>query len=681
MYYLKLAATNIRTNKSTSYPFLGSMIFLVMLNLLMQIIVNNDGMEAMPNGETLRNMFILGNVVIVLFSIIFAFYTNGFLMKSRQQELGLYNVLGMDKKNIGWLLFVENLLNMLIALLIGMTIGGAFSKFLFLVLQKITGFGGGFDFQLKAEMLLITAAITVGIFVLLYGYNTIKLARINPIDLLHGSKAGEKEPKTHWIVSILSFVCLGTGYYLSLSITSPTEGLPIFFLAIVLVIIGTYLLLIAASVTILKFLRNRERVYYRPKAFVNIAGMIYRMRQNGTGLASICILSTMVLVTISSTAGLFVGLEEGVRDRNPVDVKITSQLPDDQLETLVTELAEEHPVEVEEIFHLQGTSMFPQMKQIENQFTAATEQDFLQQQSQGMTREGGMAEIELIPLSAYQSVTGNEEQLAADEVMVFVRSGELPYDEITIGGQTFTIKAKLDSLPFSERTTQESIIGGEYIFIASDQQTIQQVIEGVNQDNQYTQATFGNLLMMNISGAREERLNFTEDLLAQVDVMNQETSNQQLPNENRNYLSVQSIDDDRATTQALNGGLLFLGLVFSLTFIIATALILYYKQISEGYEDAYRFEVMQKVGMSHKEVRQTIHSQILMVFLFPVVLAVIHLLFALPTIKKILLMFGLNNDEFFNMVTIFAVAIFGLCYLLVYWQTSRVYFGIVRRQG
>lgn len=683
MYYLKLAWTNMYKNKSATFPFLGAMIFLVMLNLLMQIIVNNDGIEAMPNGSTVRSMFILGNIIIVLFSIIFSFYTNGFLMKSRQRELGLYNVLGMGKKNIGFLLFVENCLNMVIALAIGLILGGAFSKFLFLVLKKMTGFGEEFDFSLTAGMIFITIAITIGLFVLLFFYNIWKLAKINPIDLLHGSKAGEKEPKSHWILSIISFVSLGIGYYLSMTIESPVQNMSLFFLALLLVMIGTYLLMVAASVTILKFLRKRSGFYYRPKPFVNISGMIYRMKQNGMGLASICILSTMLLVTLSSTAGLFAGSEDGVRERNPVDVKMTSQLPVDDLGEYVDDFAEKNNISIDEVFDLRGSTTFPQMELSEGIFSPASQEDYMQSQSERAKEGSKIADIELIPLNEYQGITGSREELAEDEIMVFVRSGELNYEEISLGDKNFIVREELAAIPFSAVTEQEGVGVEEYIFIMKDEQTIQQVIDEINKDNEYTQAAFGSLFMFNLSGTEEDRLSFTKELFAQVNAMNEEASSQQmsLPNENSNFISISSIDEDRASTFSLNGGFLFLGIIFSLTFIVATALIIYYKQISEGYEDADRYEVMQKVGMSHKEVKQTIRSQILMVFLFPLALAIVHLFFSTSIIKKLLLSLGLDNDQLFSYVTIISAGAFSLCYFIVYLQTSKVYYRIVRRES
>lgn len=438
--------------------------------------------------------------------------------------------------------------------------------------------------------------------------------------------------------------------------------------------------MITASVTILKCLRNRSSIYYRPKAFVNISGMIYRMKQNGAGLASICILSTMVLVTISATAGLFIGQEAGVRDRNPVDIKLTAQKSDENLDDAIVELAQQNTVTVDKLFYLEGSSYFPVMNQSEGAFTPASGQDFANQNQD--TNDIFLATIELISLKDYNAISGTHEKLQEDEILVFSRSGRFPGESISIGNQSFTVVKELESLPFSSKTEEENM--NNHTIIMKNEQIIQQVIEGVNQevnsqDTTMTKAVFGSVVMANLSGTQENRMRFTNQLSSYVDSLNEETVAQNLPNQNSRYLSFSSIDEDRASTLMLNGGFLFIGILFSLSFAVATALIIYYKQISEGYEDAYRFEVMQKVGMSHKEVKKTIQSQILMVFLFPIALQVVHLFFAAPIIQKILVMFGFNDNHLFLWVMLISVGLFSLCYLLVYMQTSKVYYRLVER--
>lgn len=668
MFYLKLAWANIKKNRPTYLPFLGSMIFLIILNLLMQVMIHNGGMKTLPQAATVRSIFDFGQNVISIFSIIFAFYTNSFLIKRRQKELGLYNILGMDKKSLALMLFVESIISTVTTLIIGLLFGTIFSKFLFLVLKRMTGFGEDFIFQLTMPMLLFVAIFFLGLFCLLFIYNIVQLMRTKPIDLLHGSETGEKEPKAHWILSIIGIVCLAAGYTLSLTIESPVEAITTFFFAIILVIVGTYLLMITASITLLKFLRNRKKFYYQPKNFINISGMIYRMKQNGAGLASICILSTMVLVTVSSTAGLFFGKEDMLRTRNPNDIEITTQLPSEDLEEQVLTLADENNIKVDEVYQFQALDI-ALLSDHEGDFTPidGSIPDF-----------GKMASMEFLTLADYQKLTGVEESLERDEMLLFEASGILKHEEITLGNQTFKIRKKLDELPFLSQVVN---IMDLFVFIVKDDTVLQQLQTEINEKSEEKNvAVIKENLLLNISGTQENRMNYSNALFNLGNDLNAAIANETLPDPDQQYLSIDTIDEDRVINEAFTGGFLFIGLVFGLSFTAATALIIYYKQISEGYEDAGRFEIMQQVGMSRKEVKQTIHSQILMVFLFPIILAITHLAFALPSIKKILILFGLINSNLINLVTVIAIGIFTLCYLAVYWQTSRVYYQLVERK-
>lgn len=669
MFYFKLAWANIRKNKNTYLPFLGSMIFLVILNLLIQVMTNNEGIQTLPSAATVRSMFGFGSWVITIFSVIFAFYTNSFLIKRRQKELGLYNILGMDKRSLGVMLLVENLLSMLLTLGIGLLFGSIFSKYLFLVMKKLTGLGEDFTFQLTVKMLLMVAVVFIGLYTLLLLYNFLQLAKTNPIELLHGSNVGEKEPKAHWILTIAGILCLGAGYYFALTVKDPVSALPTFFGAILLVIIGTYLILITASVTILKFLRKRKGLYYKPKAFVNISGMIYRMKQNGAGLASICILSTMVLVTVSSTAGLFFGRENVIENRNPTDISFTTQLENKDLQAQVTKLAEENNVTVDETYDL---------LQAETLMLTKKEDKFVSLPQDAVSFEGACG-INVLTLADYTEATGKTPSLQSDEVLVFIKSGAAFGKKITIGDQQLKVKGYLKELPF---VSSGRDILDAYILVVKDENVTEKIYNSLqDEDGSPLKPIYGTNLMMNISGSKTNRMNFGKALRQLSGDLDNAHANDDLPNKNTNYSNADSIDLDREDNLTWTGGFLFIGVIFGLTFAVATALIIYYKQISEGYQDAYRFDIMQKVGMSHKEVKQTILSQILMVFLIPIILAVIHLTVAMPIIKKLLVMFGLTDDVLINGLTVLCVVIFAICYMLIYWLTSKSYYRIVEREA
>lgn len=669
MFYLKLAWANIRKNKDTYLPFLASMVFLVILNLLMQVMLHNEGMQTLPQAMVVKNIFHFGNYVIMIFSVIFAFYTNSFLIKRRQKELGLYNILGMDKKSLGLMLLTESLLSLGLTLVLGLLSGAVFSKYLFLVMKKMTGFGADFVFQLSMKMAFSVAGFFAGIFVLLFLYNTLQLAKTNPIELLHGSDVGEKEPKTNWIMTIAGILCIGGGYCWALTVDNPISAVNFFFLAIAAVIIGTYLLLITASVTILKFLRKRKSIYYRPHAFVNISGMIYRMKQNGAGLASICILCTMVLVTVSSTASLFLGRENVLQTMNPVDVDFTTQLLDTELEGRVRSLAEAHSITIDESYNLSMADAL-MCENDGGKLTLAGED---------MESLAKSTTIQFMTLADYEKLSGTSWTLAEDEALISPVKGSFKEKNITIGGQHLKVKKKMKKLDVFANVN--TLVDTCFI-VVKDASVVEDIYAGLkDKDGQPMQATFSTDLMMNISGKKKDREAFATALLNLSAELDNAHAGDVLPNERTSYSNVDSIDQDRRDNLTFTGGFLFIGVIFGLAFTIATALIIYYKQISEGYQDARRFDIMQKVGMGHKEVRRTILSQVLMVFLIPIAMAVLHLTIVMPVLKKLLLLFGLTDSRLINVITIACVAVFALCYLAVYWLTSKSYYRIVEREG
>lgn len=660
MFYTKLATRNMLMNKPVYFPFLFSMIFIVILNFLMYVMLKNEGMAKMPNAQAVRSMFSLGLIVIMIFSIIFSIYTNGFLNKHRKKELGLYNVLGLDKKAIALMLLMESFFSLLLSLIGGLLIGSIFSKYLFLILKKLTGFGEHFTFQLTGEMFYLTTFFHILIFICLFLINVISLVRASPTALLQGSNVGEREPKARWLLSLVGLVCLAIGYYLALTIESPLSALYTFFYAILLVIFGTYIVMITFSITLLKFLKNRPSIYYHPKAFINISGMLYRMKQNGMGLASICVLSTMVLVTISSTVGLFAGKEDSLRNQHPFDVEIVTKRTDEAIEPRFLELMQEYDIIPNEFFVFNDYVELPTLIKEGTTFKESSRRDFLEKQT-GATIH--LVDMEMMTTEEYERFSGKKIALSDDDAYVYTSADQL--DELQLGTKTFQVTA-LDDFPFSKH---EASLVDKYTVVVKDRSVLEDIVM-----NSQINTTIGTRIALNFT-AEGEREPFVEAVNQFVQEMNAnvgETSEV--------YASFESIDQSRKDISELVGGFLFIGVIFSLSFIVATGLIIYYKQISEGYEDAYRFEVMQKVGMSHKEVKQTIRSQVMMVFFFPMLLAIVHLLFASPIIQKLLLLFGFQNQILYMTVTGIAVLVFSLCYFIVYLRTSKVYYQIVERQ-
>ncbi|MDH6363942.1 putative ABC transport system permease protein [Enterococcus sp. PF1-24] len=670
MFYFKLAWRNIRQNKATYGPYLAALTFLVILNLLVQTIVGNKGIQTMPKAEIVYQVFTFGNSIIAIFSVIFAFYINSFIIKRRKKELGLYNVLGMDKKALSLMLLIESGLTCFLTYLAGLASGLVIGKFLFLVLKKLTGLGSDFVFQFNGKMLVSVLTLYLLIHLLLLIYNIFHLLRTNPIELLHGSSTGEKTPKAHWLLAVIGVGLLGSGYYISATIQSPISAIETFLLAIILVILGTYLLMITTSVAVLKFLQKRKNFYYQPKAFVNISGMLYRMKQNGAGLASICILSTMVLVTVISTAGLYFGSEEAIQNMYPYDVSVKTHVLNEDLAGEVEQLIEENQLEVTEQLFFPVLNAPLMIQQGEN-FTLTQRGNF--------SANDIMAEISIISLSDYQIMTGDNQTLAADECLLLDVLGEYSGKTLNIGGQNFKVKGKIAELPWVKQSVS---ILNNFVLVVRDEAILSDLNEKLNQTAvAEAYVLYGSSFMANVSGKHANRIAFSESLETWLTTQNSEVIPEALPYDDLEYVIGSTVDAEREAVTTLNGGFLFLGLIFGLSFTVAMALIIYYKQISEGYEDARRFEIMQKVGMSHKEVKSTIHNQILMVFLFPIGLATLHLLFALPAIRKILVLFGLMNQTLITVVSTITVVGFTLLYLAVYLLTSKVYYRMVERKN
>ncbi len=661
MFYIKLTLTNLRKNHRAYLPFLISMIFLVAVTTMTQVIVNNPGMNELPDSYSALIMFRLGNVILMIFSVIFSIYTNSFLLKQRKKEIGLYNVLGLGKRELYTLMFWENLFSFVIVLVTGVISGVVFGKLGFLILKKMLGVGEAFVFQLTYDGVLVTVTLFALIFLFLFLINCLQIRRTNPIDLLHSSKSGEKEPKSRWIFSILGAICLIAGYAIALLIESPVDALLYFFIAVILVIIGTYSLFISGSITLLKTLKKRKSYYYQPNHFISVSNMIYRMKQNAAGLASICILSTMVLVTMATTGSLYFGGKDMVESRHTHDISMTSSVPTDQMEQTAKDLAKEQGVTLKNFQQLQMSSSASFIREdTGNKFDLKMDMTV-----DDMTKA---AIISFITLQEYNRLTKNDRQLAENEVIVFAESGDISGEQLTLDGEAFKIKEVVNEFIGMRKQNNLSDV---FLIVLKDQTRVDHLLERLAVSSGVEELKIPSYsLSFNINASEDKRLDFAS-------VLTQRYS-QQFDSES--YI-LSSKDQYAQSNRTFSSGFFFLGMIFGVTFTLATALIIYYKQISEGMDDQLRFEILQKVGMSHGDVKKVIQSQVLTVFLFPLVVAVIHLAFAFPIIRKLLLLFGLLNWHIFLIVTIVVVLIFALLYFMVYQLTARSYYQIVERES
>lgn len=665
MLYSRLAYNNLKKNRTVYIPFGLATIFTVVLNIIMQVMLHNDGMNSLPQAMSVKAMFSFGSIVIVIFSVVFTFYTHSFLIKRRKKELGLYNILGMDKRNLTIMMLFENLYVFLIVMVGGIISGVIFSKLMFLVLKKLTGLGNDFVFDLSLSSLLGVVGLFGAIFLVTFLYDMWEVRKSKPIELLGQSKSGEKEPKAKWLFAVVGIGCLSVGYGISLTIQSPVEALTLFFVAVVLVIIGTYSLFVAGSITLLKFLKNRERFYYKPSNFISISSMIFRMKQNGAGLATICILCTMALVTISTTVSLYVGREDMIKNRNPFQTSVNANLSVEEVKASIEAAASSQGIKVNDLQYITSSSNVVTVKEKAGVYTPSEE---------SLGNYSTVNGFQFIKLSEYNRVEQKNEVLAENEVILYPVYGGYEEPTITIASQQFVVKDVPAEFVLSPKKEDETLKA--FLVFVPDAQ-FEHILTTVAQDFKEGVFTFNpeleSSIMFELDGSIEKRLAVVEALRSEFNTRAQQPGMEELD------VSVSSIDEDRESNQIMMGGFLFIGVIFGLSFIIATTLIIFYKQISEGNDDHDRFEIMQKVGLSHKEVHKTIQHQILLVFFLPILVAVMHLSFAFPIIKKLLVLFGLINGSLLLSTTAVCVGIFVLCYFLIYWRTSKVYYRLVER--
>lgn len=662
MFYLKLASTNLKKNHRGYLPFLISMLFLVAINTMTQVIVNNEGMRALPGGDSASSMFGLGHIVIMIFTVIFSFYTNSFLLKQRKKELGLYNILGLGKRELYQLMIWESFLSFFIVLITGLITGVVLSKLAFLVLRRLISVGNEFVFQLLPESLGFVSLLFLGIFFLLLLINCWQIKKTNPISLLHGSKKGEQEPKARWIIAILGLVFLGSGYGIAVTIDSPISALTLFFVAIILVILGTYCLFMAGSIALLKLLKRNERFYYKTNHFISISSMMHRMKQNAAGLASICILSTMVLVTAATTGSLFFGQKDVENTRYPRDVMISTVQQPERVKAAIEAVSAEKQAPITKQVYLTSTkSIMFQPKNGNYQLTPL--EDFYNSKS------ATIALISFMTAQEYAKHTDETVNLKDDEIYFYPVSGDIDGNQLKLENQKFKIKKRINKFP---GINQQIELTDYFVVVLANQSVLEQCLsdwfpkKAVAAEN-YPEYNF--MFNTDLKGEKNQ-LDFAQTLRNQL--------NQQLGDSQVRIVDKYTFVSEN---KIFTGGFFFLGIIFGATFILATALIIYYKQISEGIDDRERFEILQKVGMSHREVKKVIRSQVMMVFSFPLVVAVIHLGFAFPLIKKLLVLFGLVNWKLFLLVCVIVTVIFAILYFVVYRLTARSYYQLVERKS
>ena len=653
-FYAKLAVTNIKKNGKTYFPYILTCIGTIIMFYILHFISVNDGLNNMSGGDSLKILLNLGTYVIGLFSIIFLFYTNSFLIKRRKKELGLYNILGMEKKHIAKVLFLETFFVSIISMVVGLIGGILLSKLMFLVLLKILNFKVPMGFFISIQSLIVTAILFGAIFVLTLLNNLRQIHLSKPIELLKGGETGEKEPKTKSILTLFGVLCLTAGYYIALTTESPLAALNLFFFAVILVIIGTYSLFTVGSIALLKILRKNKKFYYKTNNFINVSGMIYRMKQNAVGLANICILSTAVLVMLSTTVSLYIGMDDLLRTRYPRNISVSAKNVSNEtsqiLDNLITEEARKLDISVKNIVRYRSMPLL--MTQDKNSFSVASSESF---------SATNISMVNLVSLSEYNRIENQSSTLNENEVLLFSFRGEISSDNINISGNEFKIKERINNL--NTDGMDSAMLVNTYYIVVPDEETIQKLCLSSGESNDDIKDLSYHYAFDTDNDAENE-INLTFAIQNKLQ-------------ENSVNGFAESLEESRETFFSLYGGLFFLGIFLGALFIMATVLIIYYKQISEGYDDKDRFEIMQKVGMSKAEVKKSIRSQVLMVFFLPLATAVIHIAFAFKVITKLLALLNLTNVSLFAICTAGTILVFAIFYAIVYYLTARVYYKIV----
>lgn len=642
--YSRLAVSNIKNNRKTYVPFILTSILTVMMYYIIDALAGNDSIEITNVITVLR----MGCGVMVVFSVIFLFYTNSFLIKRRKKEIAVYNILGMGKGHIGRMLTVETLIVGGISIAGGIAGGMAFGKLMHLLLIRIIHYDVGMEFHISVQSVSDTVILFAFIFFLTWFYNLFQIRLANPIELLRGGSAGEKEPKTKVILALIGVVTMAAGYYLAVSTKNPLEAINTFFVAVILVIIGTYALFLAGSIALLKLLRKQKKFYYKPNHFVSVSGMIYRMKQNAVGLANICILSTIVLVMISSTVSLYVGMDDVMAHQYPNDYQMTlyeaSQEKIDKANKLIEEELDRGGLKKEgETACHYGTAVL--ISQGGNKFTTS---------ENGTYSPRDLTELYVIPQEDYQKLENTSTSLKENEVIIYTTAENYGRDSIQIDGRKFQVTEELDDFVLEEKN-QSRVAPGMYMIVANDEVAMQ--LDSLKSGLRYD-------IDFDMTGSDEEKAVVEEKIADRI--------TEELPG---TYFTSRQAGTE--SFFGFYGCLFFIGMYLGFMFLVATVLIIYYKQISEGLDDRERYVIMQKVGMDKREIRRAIRSQILIVFFLPLLFSILHIMVAFNVITKLLGIFGLFNTGLFVLCTVVTVLIFAVFYIIVFAITAREYYKIV----
>ena len=668
--FSRLAKQNIRNNKSTYIPYMITCIFCIAMIYMMEFLRDCPTLDqAVRQADEVRMIVFTGEIVVEIFCIIFLIYSNSFLMKRRQKEIGLYNILGLERNHIGIVMFLETIITSIGSLVGGIAAGIIGSKLALLLLLKLLHIPSVLGFYISVKGIFTCLFMFGIVFLMILFLNLAKIHLSRPVELLRGNNTGEKEPVAKWLMALIGFICLGAGYYLAVTTESPIKAITIFLLAVILVMAGTYLLFTAGSIVILKFLRRRKSFYYRTGNFISISGMLYRMKQNAIGLASICILSTGVLLMISMTVSIYFGMNDIMLNRYPYDVDMSvTSISEDECQTAIE--AFEKAI---------ADNKVPVEKSVEEIYLdivcSKNGDQILIKPANTIRNSDSVLVLSLLDQAEYERLTGISANLNDGEIFAWYPSA-VQKDSVTVDETEFTVKKWLDKNPL---TCGEDAVSDNAVLVVTDEdfkkfdEMRTEMYKGVSSAPAGEDLTLH--LGLDITGSETDKIDFGTPVMEAVKDLKKNGGLSE-----NSWITSGIRQQEYESYYADNGSLLFIGIFLGSLFLMGTAMIIYYKQISEGYEDQKRFEIMQKVGLSRREVRSSVRRQILMVFFLPLLMAMLHITMAFPMIRRMLLLFGMTNTKLFIGCTAGTVLIFAVVYGLIYLMTARSYYHIVERK-
>lgn len=659
----KMAATGIRKNGIVYIPYILTTAFSACVFFIFSCIINNDFLQNVPHAEYVWVLLQIGNVLLGIILIPFLFYTNSFLIKRRKNEIGLYSILGLEKKHIAFMMFMETLFIYIIAMAIGLITAVVFAKLAFLILLNACGLPVDVEFTMPLNSFIITLIFFGAISFLNLGTNLYQVTKANPSDLLREPKKGEKQPKSLFISTMLGILFLGGGYWIAF--VSKVDGMIFmnFFLAVFLVVIGTYFLFTSGSIALLRALRSNKNFYYKKANYITVSGMIYRMKKSAASLVNICIFSTMVIITLLCTVSLTLGEKEAIRFICPLDASYLfdcSKMQDTSaFEADMQSLASENNVQIKDkidyYYFLIDTC------NNQNIFSILMNSSDMEKERQ----------VRLMSLSDFNRIEGQNQTLEPNEILVYSNTEDFKYSSVTLNEKVYEVKEEISSFHFDTKE-KNNYSRGRLYFIINDYNNIKEIAERFNEGTDYPDYEGSGSPYYSVRFNMEGELGNKETFLNSLD-----KNWSKMPG----FHSSKNVIDWGYDVKSMDGGLLFLGVFFGLIFTICLLLIMYYKQISEGLEDKRNFEVMQQVGLSDEDVKATINRQIMLVFGIPLAVAIIHTMMGLRMTTKLLYALNLYNNKLIALSCLGIIAVFAVFYVLSYFVTANTYYNIVKRKS